>query len=288
MNEKEELRLRYLKAKAEKEELEIVRLQSELKRQEKKVPFYKNPALYKTIIGGIAIAISFSGYFRYVFLNELQKLEQERDTEVLVSRQQEALHKAQLAKSDFLQEKLRQEAQSAKNSLKLVELKMIELQKQSETLQAVIADLPEQQANTEKVKAIKETTEKNSLELKTEIANTQDSTHIVEGVQEALSKNESYIEGDTGWIYIGYYPNSNWNYRNIDITSGLPNKEQPYTITNNVNVRNRAPKFSLFGYSFGDIVGTLVRGQKIEVINVKEVGRSKVWAEVKLFSNSNN
>ena len=99
MSEREALHLRYLEARALKEELLVKQLKTDFDaRSQKKVRFYKDPKFLKPVIAGMTLASLFAGYFQYVFLPTQQKLQAEIDTASFVSAQKRVLsvdvHKA--------------------------------------------------------------------------------------------------------------------------------------------------------------------------------------------------
>lgn len=77
-----------------------------------------------------------------------------------------------------------------------------------------------------------------------------------------------------------------WNYKNISIINGVPEKNKTYEVTNDINVRDSAPTFSLFefGYKFGNLIGNVVSGEKIKILKVEEVGFDKIWAKIALVN----
>ena len=282
MSEREALQLRYLEARARKEELAVRQLEAELAEASKKVPFFRKPAFIKPLIGGVALAILFSGYFQYIFLPLQQDLQQKLETESQVAKQKQAKHEAEAARSEFLREKLKEEVDSAKRRSELAIAQLVEAEKQNKQLQTTLASIPKGTKDSSTIEKLTKATEESAARISDQIAAAKESQIAVEGIGSALSASTSSIKGGSGWIYAGYYPNDSWNYTNLKILSGLPIVGKTYKVLNDVNVRDKAPTFSLFGYKFGHKIGNISSGEEVKVTEVTEVGFSKVWAKVEL------
>ena len=283
MNEKEAIHLRYLEAKALKEELLLQQLQADIDaKAQKKVRFYNSPLLHRSVVTGVTLAILFAGYFQYIFVPKEQKMQSQLDTAAFVGQQKEAMHKAETARSKFIQEKLKEQAESTHKQLDAAIASLNKAQKQNAELQLALAELPKKNEDDNKIEELTAAAKRSEQEISSQLVVASEALIKVEGISEAISARKSSIEGDSGWIYVGYYPNDTWNFKNISIKSGLPIINRTYDAINDINVRDRAPKFTLFGYSFGDLLGKVISGQKIKVLQVKEVGRNKVWAKIEL------
>ena len=283
MDEKEAFNLRYLEAKAVKEELLAQQLQADIDaKTQKKVRFYNSPLLLRSVVTGVTLAILFAGYFQYLFVPKQQKMQGQLDTAAFVGQQKEAMHKTETARSKFIQEKLKEQAKSTSMKLDAAIASFKKVQEQNAELQLALAELPKKNKDDNKIKKLTAAAERSGQKISSQLVAASEALVKVEGISEAISARKSSIEGDSGWIYVGYYPNDIWNFKNISTKSGLPIINRTYDTINDINVRDRAPKFTLFGYSFGDLLGKVVSGQKIKVLQVKEVGRDKVWAKIEL------
>lgn len=274
-----------LKAEIEKEEhaKRKLALEVEALEAEKNEPFYSSREFLRPVIAGIALALIFSGYVQYIFLPTQVSLSQKADTAEYTLEQNIARHNARIAKLELVKTGVEQEAKASKLRLNEAEARLKLALDQNKKLITQIAAFEGTTDDPEELEQLKATAEKNKNQISDQLATIEDQRVKLEELGEAAKENILETESE-GWIYIGYYPNEEWNYQTINIESGAVEVNKNYTLIKNLNMRSDYPKLSWFKYDYGQIVGFLVEGQKVVVKETKLVGRSKVWARVKLVN----
>lgn len=279
----EEIQERIVAAKMAKEELAAEKLKLEIQqiRSNLNVPFYRSTEFLSPLIAGISLSLILAAYIQYVFLPTQTKLTQKAETAEFTIQQNSARYGAQLAKLDLKKEQIEREAKISELQLDEANKKLKEARKQNLQLQERLKVLITKDNSDVELVELQDKVEKSEKAIGQQLAQVQDVELSIDGIKYV----DVAYETNTGWIYIGYYPDEEWDYRTIDIPEGIPIIGQEYVITKNINIRNHAPRLSWFKYKFGAVVGYLVPNQSVRVIDTKIVGNSKVWAEIETVNN---
>ena len=288
-DELRELEAKKLAAEVAKEEaetkklnLEATKLDSELKK-----PFYSSKEFLRPLAAGISLALLLAAYIQYVFLPAQVRLTQKAETAEFTLQQNLARHSAQMARLELVKTRIEEDAKVAKFQLEQAELRLKEANDQNTLLQERIQKLSEKDKSDNELQQLQSDVKASSNKISSQLAKIEDQRLQIQELGEAAEEKGMIPEGAEGWIYVGYFPGDVWKYRTIKIDKGEPVVGQLYEVTRNVNLRTQYPKLTLFGYKYGDTSGFLVPGQKVAVKDIKEVGRSKVWAYVRVSSHNN-
>lgn len=274
----EEINAAIANVRLENEQLTLKKTEYELRQMQKdfNLPFYRSTEFIRPLVSGLSLALIFSAYIQYIFIPTQNNLNQEIDTAEFIIQKKTEKHEAQLAKLDLIREQIEQKSEQSKLQLKSANEKLKNVLLQNTNLQQQIAKLSAKEDNPVELEEITDQVKRSGKEIKKQIAAIQDTELSIDAVNESSIENEFR----KGWMYIGYFPNAEWNYTNIDISTGLPIVGNVYKLTSIVNIRNHAPEFSWFKYKFGKLVGYLETGSRVKIIKTETVGRSKVWAQI--------
>jgi len=276
------LSIRRLTAIAEKEELAVEKIKKEIEEsiEEKAKPFYKDSSIIRLFIAGVSLSLILAAYIQYIFVPTQNRLTQKAETAEFTIQQNTARHSAQIAKLELIQEQIKADAKLAANQLKAAISSLEEARKQNNQLHKNLKSLSKEVSEKEEIVKIKSSVVENEEKIERQIAQAKESEVKVAGISEATEAITASSPSKKGWIYIGYYPNEQWQYQTIEIEIGKPKVGETYLIKQNVNIRDSAPRFSILGYKFGNALGFLLPGQMVRVIDVDTVGLNKVWAEI--------
>lgn len=277
----EKIQERIVAAKMAKEELAAEKLKLEIQqiRSNLNVPFYRSTEFLSHLIAGISLSLILAAYIQYVFLPTQTKLTLKAETAEFTIQQNSARYGAELARLDLKKERIEHEAKRSQLQLNEANKKLEEAREQNLQLQERLSVLIAKDSSDMELVKLQDKVKKSEKVIGQQLAQVQDVELSIDGI-----KYVAY-ETNTGWIYIGYYPNEEWNYRTIDIPKGIPIIGQEYVITKNINMRSDAPKRSWFKYKFGALVGYLVPNQSVKVIDIMIVEDSKVWAKIETVNN---
>jgi len=259
------------KLAAKKLECEIQQLNDLLN-----IPFYRSAEFMRPLVTGLSLALIFAAYIQYIFIPTQYKLNLEIDTAEFTIQQNSVRHTVQLAKLDLIHEQIKQDAKTSQAQLDSATIKLQEALKQNISLQSQIAKLSVGRVKNVRLKEMNIEIKRSENEINKQIASIQDTSLSIDSSQEFIIENKQ----DKGWIYIGYFPNNEWNYKNIEIPNEMPITGNVYKVINNVNIRSSAPERSWFKYKFGRLIGYLVTNKSIRIISTEVIGNNKVWALV--------
>jgi hypothetical protein len=282
--ELETLKAKKLQSEIDREmaEREKIELESKHLRQEFDSKYLSNKELIRPIVAGVAVAIFFAAYFKLILVPTQLSLVQRLDTAEFKLQQNEAEYRAKLATLELKKEQIEVDSKKSKIQLELAQKRLSD----ASNLNKIIADQIDKFSNKKtqtEVDKIKTDTTTSSRKIESQIAEINAQTMEVQLLDDNLAEKTNVQTGVEGWIYIGYFPNSEWEYRNIKIDTKEEVGLKQYEVINNVNFRSQYPKLTWKGYDYGTTSGFLIVGQTVEILEPESVGNSKVWARVKVL-----
>lgn len=283
-DELRELEARKLSAEVAREEAETIKLKLEAEKLNSEIsrPFFTSREFLRPFVAGISLALLLAAYIQYVFVPTQVRLTQKAETAEFTLQQNSARHSAQMARLELVKTRIEEDARTAKFQLAQAGLRLKEASEQNTLLQKQIEKLSDSNKPDNELKQLQSEVMASSKKISNQLANIEDQKLQIQELDEAAEDKGNIPKGTEGWIYVGYFPNDQWNYRTIEIQKGEPVVGESYKIAKNVNIRNQYPELTLFGYKYGDTSGFLVAGQEVKVKQVEQVGRSKVWAYVRV------
>ncbi len=278
------LEAKKLSIEVAREEAETKKLNLEAKKLEFEIniPFYSNKEFLRPVVAGISLALLLAAYIQYVFLPTQVRLTTKAETAEFILQQNSARHSAQIARLELVKTRIEEDAKTAELLLAQAGLRLKEVGEQNTLLQKRIKKLNEHNQADSGLDELQSEVVSSSKKISSQLAKIEDQKLQIQELDEVAKEKGEVRKGTEGWIYVGYFPDDQWNYLTIKIRKGMPVIDKPYKVTKNVNMRNQYPKLTLFGYKYGDTSGFLVPGQNVIIKQVEEIGRSKVWAYVRV------
>jgi hypothetical protein len=292
--------------KEELNALEIQRIQSEIDKNlaDKKrldaeteqihtalnTSFFKKTEFLRVLVAGVSISFVLAAYVHYAFIPAQNSLEQKFEHATFSQLKDKALFEIKNRALTYEQERIENKTKLAEISLQKAETNLIQANADVKEINSIIFNIQEMIAKGEKFDDSKFRDIKISLTAtQTSINQASESVALEKDSLSNLLKDKISREVKKvrqGWIYVGYKP-SNWDYRNLRLSDEQElmvsaSTEAPkavYDVQNTVNLRKSPPKFSIFGYDYGEAVGYIEKGSKVILLDTREVGFSKVWAK---------
>lgn len=271
------------KLEAKKLEAEILKmnLENEKLKNELRSSFSGKQRTIKRIAAGVTIAIILAAYIKYIFLPTQLNLLQKVELAEFTIEQNSVQHSAQIATLELLKTRVEDDSKKVTNQLKLAETKLREVNDNYKILNEQLEKISKNKNSNTELKKLQKEVEASSNNISNQLANLPEQESNLQDI-ENISREFNLNVGQEGWIYIGYYPKGKWDYRTIEIENEPLQSNTIYVVSKDVNLRTQSPKLTLRGYDFGDSPGHIVPGQKVLIQEQKEVGRSKIWAKVRI------
>ena len=277
-----EIEAKRILAEIAREEAELKKLELETRILDSEVnqSFFFSRKFLRPLAAGVSLALIFAAYIQYVFLPSQLSLNQKIETAEYTLQQNTVRHNAQLAKLELITTRIEEDAKQAKTELEQAELRLKEAAEQNGLLLTRINELTQSSGTDQELQKLGTEVKASGEKIQGQLASIQEQRVQLEVLEDTAKEKRQVPEGSEGWIYIGYFPDDRWQFRTIEIAQGEPILGTEYVVKESVNLRTKAPVFTLLGYRYGDSLGFLVPGQKVVIEEITEVGLSKVWARV--------